>query len=387
MADGKNTATLMAGIPQTNAALYRAIRFDVGDPVSLVTLKNGSSEKSLLILRDIEMHRAEKNARADAFHCPADFEPAGGLSGDRETATAQATAECLKRNNVTTVTADRSLPFIFADIIRGQGIEITCDLDMGVIDRRTKDEQEIQWLREAQATTEGVMEMACRMVGRATAGADGTLMHEGEPLTSERIRTAIDVWLLERGYANVPSIVAPGPQGADCHHIGTGAIKTGEPVIVDIFPQCRATRYNGDCTRTVVHGEVSEQLQKMHAAVHAAKQAGEAAVGPGVTGEAVHKAVLEQITKHGFEVGIPDESASDEYCAMVHGTGHGIGLNVHEPPLLDFNGPELVLGDALTVEPGLYSKAIGGIRIEDMVIVTKDGCENLNKLPQGLTWE
>ena len=386
MADANKTATLMAGIPQTNAALYRALRFSVGDPCSLITLGNGSA-KSLLILRDIEMHRAQQHARADAIHCPADFEPVSGLSGDRETATAQATAECLKQNGIEQVVADRSLPLIFADVIRKAGIEVNCDLDMGVIDRRAKDEQEINWLQEAQATTEGVMEMACRMIGRATAGPDGVLQHEGAPLTSERVRTAIDVWLLERGYSNVPSIVAPGPQGADCHDIGTGPIKTGEPVIVDIFPQCRATRYNGDCTRTVVHGEVSEQLQKMHAAVLAAKKAGEATVKAGVTGEDVHKAVIEQIKSHGFETGVLKDSAPDEYCAMVHGTGHGIGLEVHEPPLLDFKGPELVVGDALTIEPGLYSKAIGGIRIEDMVVVTPDGCKNLNELPQGLTWE
>lgn len=386
MADANKTATLMAGIPQTNAALYRALRFSVGDPCSLITL-NGEKPTSLFILRDIEMERAAKSARADKIHCPADFEPAGGLSGDRETATAQATAECLKQHGIQQVVADRSLPFIFADVIRKQGIEITCDLDMGVIDRRAKDEQEIQWLQEAQATTEGVMEMACRMIGGATAGADGVLQHEGSPLTSERVRTAIDVWLLERGYTNVPSIVAQGPQGSDCHHIGFGPIKTGEPVIVDIFPQCRATRYNGDCTRTVVHGNVSEQLQKMHAAVVAAKKAGESTVKAGVTGEDVHKAVIEQIKAHGFDVGIPEDDAPDEYCAMVHGTGHGIGLEVHEPPLLDFKGPELVVGDVLTIEPGLYSKAIGGIRVEDMVVTSADGCTNLNKLPQGLTWE
>ena len=231
------------------------------------------------------------------------------------------------------------------------------------------------------------MEMACQLIARAEVDGDGSLIHEGTVLTSERVRNAIDVKLLELGYANVPSIVAGGPTGADCHEIGSGPLKTGQPVIVDIFPQNRTTLYNGDCTRTVVHGPVSEQLQQMHAAVFAAKQAGEAAVKPGATGEDVHKAVIAKIREHGFEVGIPDDTMSDEYCAMVHGTGHGIGLDVHEPPLLDFKGPVLVVGDALTIEPGVYSKAIGGIRIEDMVIVTENGCENLNRLPQGLTWD
>ena len=379
-------AKIMAGVPAINSALYRSLRFKVGDPVAVIDFENGTSNRRVFILRDIEMERAKASARADEIRCPADFEPQDGLSGDRETATAQAAAECLIQNGIESVTADRSLPLIFAEMIRRRGIQVDCDLDMGVLDRRSKDSEEISHLREAQAATESAMKMACQMIGQAEVDAQGNLMVDGEVLTSERVRSAIDVWLLERGYANVPSIVACGPQGADCHNLGTGPLKTGMPVIVDIFPQNKSTLYNGDCTRTVVHGEISETLQKMHAAVLAAKIAGEHATRPGTTGEAVHQAVIQQIQDHGFKVGIPADSEPDEYCGMVHGTGHGIGLDVHEPPLLDFKGPELVLGDALTIEPGLYSKAIGGIRIEDMVIVTEDGCENLNSLPQGLDW-
>ena len=380
-------ATIMAGIPATNSALYRTLRFNVGDPVALISITNGDDAKSIFILRDIEMHRAKKHAQVDEIACPANFAPHEGLSGDRETATAQAAAACLVRHGIQTVTGDRTLPLIFAEIIRGRGIEVQCDTDMGVTARRSKDSQEIDWLGQAQAATENAMEMACRLIGRAEVAEDGSLVHEGAPLTSERVRNAIDIRLLELGYSNVPSIVAGGSVGADCHDIGSGVLRTGDPVIVDIFPQNRTTLYNGDCTRTVVNGPVSDQLQKMHTAVYAAKQAGEAAVAPGVTGEDVHKAVIGTIRDHGFEIGIPDESMSDEYCAMVHGTGHGIGLDVHEPPLLDFKGPALVVGDALTIEPGVYSKAIGGIRIEDMVVVTPEGCKNLNKLPQGLTWD
>ncbi len=383
----QTNATIMAGIPAINSALYRMLRFNVGDPVALIQIPRDADTTSIFILRDIEMHRARKHARVDEIACPADFTPDSGLSGDRETATAQAAAECLVRNGITSVVADRTLPLIFAELIRQRGIDVVCDTDMGVSDRRAKDSQEIAWLQEAQTATETAMQMACQLIGRASVDANGILIHDGSPLTSERVRNAIDIKLLELGYSNVPSIVAGGSVGADCHDIGTGPLKTEEPVIVDIFPQNRTTLYNGDCTRTVVNGPVSEQLQKMHAAVYAAKLAGEATVKPGVTGEQVHKAVIATIQQHGFDVGIPDETMSDQYCAMVHGTGHGIGLDVHEPPLLDFKGPELVVGDALTIEPGVYSKAIGGIRIEDMVVVTPAGCDNLNRLPQGLTWE
>lgn len=381
------TALLMAGIPATNATLYHRIRFLVGDPTAyLVTLDEQKQARRTLILRDIEMDRARQHARADLVACPADFTPPQGLSGDRETATAQAAAECLVRQGIRRVIADRSLPFLYAELVRERGIEVICDPQLGVLERRSKDEQEITWIRQAQADTERAMELACQRVARATARADGVLLVDGEPLTAERLRASIDHHLLDWGYSNPPAIVAPGPMGADCHDHGHGPIHTGQPVIIDIFPMNRTTRYNGDCTRTVVHGEVSDRLQKMHAAVVAAKAAAEQATRAGVTGEQVHQATTASMLKHGYQMGLPKEQDPLSYCAMTHGTGHGIGLDVHEPPLLDKKGPVLVVGDVLTIEPGLYCREVGGIRVEDMVVVTEDGCENLNRLPPGLDW-
>ena len=379
-----STATVMAGIPATNLSLYRAIRFKVGDPTALLTLpKSDGGTERLLIIRDIEMGRAKQHARVDRVHCPADFEPAGGLSGDRETATAQSVAECLRARGVTRVRADRSLPLIYAHFIEKAGLTLECDTEMGVLERRSKDSEELAWLREAQRTTEGAMQRACETVARATAAADGTLFHEGAPLTAERLRTIIDVHLLGQGYENPESIVACGAQGADCHDHGHGVLRTGEPVIVDIFPRNRKTLYNGDMTRTVVHGAISPELTRMHAAVVEAKCDAIRAVRAGVTGQSVHEATLAALARHGFAAGQP---AEPRVAVISHGTGHGIGLEVHEPPLLAMKGPELVVGDVLTVEPGLYALGIGGIRIEDMVAVTATGCENFNTLQESLVW-
>jgi len=383
----KQSPIILAGVPSINGGLYHRIRFSVHDTaVYLVVPTEDGRTKSLIILRDIEMERARRLARVDEVHCPADFEPEGGLSGDRETANAQAAAECLRRAGVTSVTGDRTLPLIYAEMIRRAGIAVECDTEMGVVDRRSKDEQEIEWLREAQEVTEGAMQMACELVASATARDDGVLLHDGDVLTSERVRAAIDHWLLDRGYSNPTSIVAAGPAGADCHDVGAGPLKTGQPVIVDIFPRNRKTLYNGDCTRTVVHGEISDDLAKMHAAVREAKAAATAAVKAGVTGEAVHMATKAAYQGCGFPYGSLDDQP-DDYCALTHGTGHGIGLDVHEPPLLDMKGPELVVGDAITIEPGLYRKDLGGVRVEDIVIVTEDGSINLNRLPEGLEWK
>lgn len=386
-AQPQKTATIIAGIPSRNMTLYHQIRFSVGDPAAWIDFNGGGGgQKTLLILRDIEMARAREHARVEQVASPADFAPEGGLSGNRELATAQALGECLLQHGITHVTADRSLALLYADEIRNRGIELSCDLDLGIVNRRAKDQMEIDALGRAQAATEGAMRLACETIGRAQVAKDGTLQHDGEPLTSARVRAMINVHLIGEGYSAPPSIVAGGTQAADCHEIGEGPLRVGESVIVDIFPRDTSSLYNGDCTRTVVNGEIPDEIVRMHAAVVEAKAASERAIRSGVTAQSVHEATIAVIRDHGFDVGLPPEDAPPEYSAMVHGTGHGVGLEVHEPPLLDFGGGELVVGDALTIEPGVYSKAFGGVRVEDMVIVTDEGCENLNALPEGLDW-
>lgn len=382
-----HTAIVMAGIPATNRSLYHAIRLNVADPAALCITSTGAAAHRLLILRDIEMGRARLHANADRVACPADYatglDDVGGLSGDRETATAQALAHAVMTAHCERVIADRTLPLIYIEQLQQRGIAIEYDPDLGVANRRAKDEQEVTHLRQAQAATEAAIEMACKMVARATPDKQGVLHLQGNELTSQAIRLAIDVFLLTHGYTNPRSIVAAGRQGSDCHALGAGPIRTGQPVIIDIFPQNRETKYNGDCTRTVVHGDIPDEIVSMHKAVLDAKQAAEQAIRSGTTGEKVHLATTKIMQQHGYAMGFPTK---DNPTTMPHGTGHGIGLDVHEPPLLDLKGPELVVGDALTIEPGLYNEQVGGVRIEDMVIVTEDGCENLNALPQSLTW-
>jgi Xaa-Pro aminopeptidase len=380
-------AKICAGVPAMNNTLLWRIRFMVGDPVALLEIPEAGGVRSTLLLRDIEMQRARQSALVDDVGCPADFTPDGGLSGDRETATAQAAAECFRRAGTTEVVADRSLPFIFAEFLSRAGITVRCDTELWVADRRQKTEEEIDHLREAQRVTEQAMQFACSMIGTAEARSGGVLYRDNEPLTSERVRTAVDHFLMDQGFSNPRSIVAGGPTGADCHDVGSGELLTGLPVIVDIFPRSRATLYWGDCTRTVVHGDIPDEIKTMHQTVRKARAAGERAVAPGVTGEEVHRATIAVIKADGFNTGLPSEDDPDSYCAMTHGSGHGIGLDVHEPPLLDIKGPELLLGDALTIEPGLYRRDMGGVRVEDMVVVTQDSCINLNTLSEELTWD
>jgi len=385
MADQKqNHAVVFAGSPMTNLALYHQIRFAVGDPTALIILPG---PHRLLMIRNIEMTRAKRTARADEVVCPEDFKSKNWQAGDRELETAQSVAECLTQKSITSITTDRTLPAIYTHYITKAGITIDCDPNLGVMDRRSKDPEELQHLRNAQAITERCMRMACETIANANADSTGQLMLDGSPLTSERMFKLIDIYFLENG-GSTPhgSIVAGGTTGADCHDRGHGPLYTGQPVIIDLFPYIKESHYHGDCTRCVVHGDIPDEVAIMHATVLEAKAAAECATMPGVTADAVHAAAIKVIKANGYQSGIPADDATDSVCSMVHGTGHGIGLDVHEPPLLDVGGPELVEGDVLTIEPGLYCKAIGGIRIEDMVAVTKDGIENFNTLPTSLTW-
>jgi Xaa-Pro aminopeptidase len=377
------TARVMAGNPSTNKSLYRSVRFMVHDAMIAIDLPDGTRT---LILREIEMERAKKHARADRVYGYSDFAPSGGLSGDRETAAAQATAECLKRNGITNVIGDRTLPLIYVDEMQAASISVELDGDMGVTDRRVKDEEEIACLQQAQKVTEEAMQMACETVGNSSPDNEGVLHSGDEVLTSERLRTMIDKFLLERNFFNPPCIVAGGSDGGDCHELGSGPLYSAQPVIIDIFPLDKSSMYNGDCTRTVVHGEIPDEIQKMHSAVVTAKAAAIAVTKAGTTGETVHLETIRVLQECGYKEGLPKENDPITFCSMPHGTGHGIGLDVHEPPLLDRNGAVLLAGDVVTIEPGLYSHKLGGVRIEDMVLVTERGCENFNQLPEGLTW-
>lgn len=398
-------AVMMAGVPATNLALYHRVRFRVGDPAVILELPAEAAQRAgvrkvnrdagtggavrLFICRDIELERAKRDALADACVAPRAFEPVGGLSGDRETATAQSAAECLRRAGIRRVRADRTLPLIYAHFLGAAGIEVVCDPDLGVAERRRKDAQEVEWLDAAQRLTESVMERACRLIARSRADRDGLLHHDGAPLTSERMFVLIDLWCLEAGAENPGSIVACGAVGGDCHDHGHGPLRTGEPIIVDIFPRVKATGYNGDCTRVVVHGEAPAPIIEMHAAVLEAKDAAQRAIRAGVTGDAVHGVTVSSLQRRGFPFhsGGAPEGAGDDWCGLVHGTGHGLGLAVHEPPLLDRGGPELLEGDVVTVEPGLYARSIGGVRIEDVVVVEREGARMLGGgLPSRLDW-
>ncbi|MDP6795000.1 MAG: M24 family metallopeptidase [Verrucomicrobiota bacterium] len=375
-------------MPATNMNVRHRIQFSVGDAVFYICLpRSDGGFHSILLVRDIEMGLARKHARADEIGCAADYEPECGLSGDRDTALAQAGAECLRRNGIERVRTDGSLPMIFTAHLRDVGIDVQYDPQLAVLDRRTKSDKELAHLREAQAVTEEAMEFACHSICAATPDEEGILRDGDTELTSELMRQRITSFLIGKNCSNHhDSIVVTVPHVADCHHHGSGPLLTGLPVIVDIFPRVNATGYWGDCTRTAVNGEPSSEIVQMHAAVVKAKADAIDALRVGTTGDAVHQATVKSITGSGYVMGLPPEEAGEDFTSMRHGTGHGIGLDVHESILLSNGGGEILVNEVFTVEPGLYSAKFGGVRVEDMVVVTEAGPINFNRIPDHLDW-
>ena len=187
--------------------------------------------------------------------------------------------------------------------------------------------------------------------------------------------------MLREGCALDETIVACGADGADPHDRGSGPLDAEESIVVDIFPRDKETGYHADMTRTFLKGEASEELRERYEITREAHGAALDAVEAGATGADVHDAVCDVYEEAGYAT-LRDDPSTE--TGFIHGTGHGIGLDVHELPRLNPTGGELEAGQVITIEPGLYDPDVGGIRIEDLVVVTEDGYENLTDYPKGL---
>ncbi|PSP72647.1 peptidase M24 [Halobacteriales archaeon QH_9_66_26] len=268
-----------------------------------------------------------------------------------------------------------------ADVLREHGIDVVWD-DEYVLEavRAVKNEREIEHIRETQRANENAMAVAEDLLERATV-ADGVLHLDGEVLTSEKVRQRIEIALLERECGMNECIVAAGAAAARGHDAGSGPLEANVPIIVDIFPRHKRTRYFGDMTRTFVKGEPDDRIVEWYELASEAYATALDTVRAGVTGETVHDAVCEVFEAAGQPTPRTDESTEDGF---THSTGHGVGLDVHEAPYLAQQGGELEAGHVVTVEPGLYEQGTGGVRIEDLVVVTEDGYENLTEYPTDL---
>lgn len=339
--------------------------FDAHDP--FFTLYTGDTH---LLVSGLEYGRARKESRADSVSRYSDYDYQYGSPEERY----RMLADFLADHDVSSLSVPARFPLASADGLRERGVRVEAETDDVITGiRASKTDAEIDHIREAQRANEKAMARAEELLREATV-EDGLLIHDGRELTSERLRREIEIALLREDCALDETIVACGADAADPHDGGSGPLRAGETVVIDVFPRSKETHYHADMTRTFSVDEPSARAREWYDLTSEAKEAALAAVEPGATGEDVHDAACDVYE----EAGLPTlrEDPSTE-TGFIHSTGHGIGLDVHELPRLAPGGAELKPGHVITVEPGLYDPTVGGIRIEDLVAVTEDGYENL----------
>jgi Xaa-Pro aminopeptidase len=277
-----------------------------------------------------------------------------------------------RRIGIEEASAPRWFPLDVADHLRANGVKLRVDGDLFDSRRRVKTKEELAGIRRAQRAAEAAMDAI-----RAGLRAGGAT---SESLRGEAMRAFSEAGMI------VPDIliISHGEQTAVGHEPGHGEIQPGEPVVVDLYPQDPESGCYTDMTRTFCLGEPPEELARYHALVREALDLAYGAIRPGVKGSDAHRAVCEFFQEHGFPTQLTKTPGQVLEDGFFHSLGHGVGLEVHEEPGLGRTGVEIVAGDVLAVEPGLYRQGFGGCRLEDTVVVTEDGIDRLGDYPYDL---
>jgi Xaa-Pro aminopeptidase len=285
---------------------------------------------------------------------------------------------------VTSAAVPYFFPLELADRLRAESVELYTDRELFQGRRRVKSEAELAGIRRAQAAAEAGMTAARDLLRRAEASnAIATL--DGEPLTSERLKAAISQAFAEHGCSADEFVVSHGPQSAIGHHMGAGGIGVGEPIVIDLWPRDNDSACYADMTRTFCIGEPSDELREWHRLVKEALDRTQALLRAGAEGRALFDASCEVFEQAGYptqRTKTPGKPLEDGY---FHSLGHGVGLEVHEEPGMGITAQkQLLAGDVVTLEPGLYKQGVGGCRLEDLLLITEDGSVNLTDFPYDL---
>lgn len=261
-----------------------------------------------------------------------------------------------------------------------------CNLKVDVADGSLFPERELKTRDEAEQVRKGNAASAAGFraveeILKNSTIVGNRLVYEGEPVTSEFLRQEIEIACIRSGARATGTIVAGGDQGCDPHCEGSGELRPNELIVVDIFPRMSDSGYHGDMTRTYLKGRASEDQRKLVATVAEAQRRALGAIKPGKDGIALYQATREFFDGRGYQTG----KKNGLHVGFFHGLGHGLGLEVHEPPRMGRVGAPLKIGHIVTVEPGLYYPGLGGCRIEDVVWITQDGYEIVSEHPY--EWE
>ena len=368
MENGK-TVLIIDSTENNPDLLYATGGFSVPDPV--VFIRHGG--ESILILNDLELSRGRKKASVSTVLPLSEYVAKLRAGGKKKYSLVDVAEMGLRERKISRVEVQDFFPVAFADNLRKKGFRIKCCGRMIFSERMRKSPHEIAFIRKSLRDTAAAMKTAMDLVFCAKTGKNGVLLSGGKPLTSERIKCAINSELAGKGYSVSGTIVACGEHSAMPHHCGEGPVFAGSPVVIDIFPKS-GDGYFGDMTRTVVKGKPSPVLAAMYETVLKGQKIAIEMIKHGIETADVHNAVKSFFDSAGFKT-----SRGENPQGFIHSTGHGLGMELHEPPNINLYGGVLEKGNVVTVEPGLYYEGVGGVRIEDVVLVTEKGCENLSR--------
>ena len=362
---------LFVGDSICDSDMYYLSHFLAGDRFSIL-----AQEKTALLVSSMEIGRARKESKADEVLSTSEYEIMEKLkgSGKPDQAYFEVLEEFLQCHGVSRL----GVPFRFpAGIYR----QLALDFEVKILEspatlaRSVKTPQEIAAISATQRACERAMRKAVDLIAGSEPRGE-ILFYRDQPLSSEKVRGAVEVSLLEDGCEAADTIIAGGADAADPHARGVGPLPANAPIVIDIFPRSKNSRYHADMTRTVLKGEATPEVREIFDAVLQAQSAGIEAIRAGVSGKEVHSIVARVF----LDMGYPETEGS----GFTHSTGHGVGLDVHEKPSLGEFGETLRASQVVTVEPGLYYPKIGGVRLEDLVVVTESGCENLTRFEKEL---
>ncbi len=368
-------AILMIAASETSPDMYYASGFHAPD--DFIYLE--TPRQKVLVMSDLEIDRARSESHADLVLSISKYEETAKKAGMENPASLDALDLVLRELGVRSLLVPRKFPIEAADFLRARGFHL--DFRRGSIlpERETKSEAEVEHVLEAQQHTEIAMARAIRAIREAEV-RDGVLHCGGEPLTAEAVKRAVTFELMGLECIAQHTIVACGDQGCDPHNRGTGPLRAGQTIILDIFPRASESGYYGDLTRTVVKGRAPDAVRRLYDAVASAQEVVFGRLRAGADGAEIHQAVMDHFDRLGHKTG----QVNGRMQGFFHGTGHGVGLEIHEPPRISKRGDVMRAGHVVTVEPGLYSPGVGAVRIEDLVVVTEGGFRNLTSCPKFL---
>ncbi len=370
----KTQTRLIVAASETDPDMLYATKFWAPDPFIFLE-RNG---KRTLVLSDLEIDRGRKQAEADEFVSFNQLEREVQGKSKKAPPYEKVLAHFLRKRGVRSTIVPANFPLGYAQELAANKIRVQTTNGLFWPEREAKSEKEVEMIERALRITEKGLKRAIEVLKASKPGPGKRLRWNGKTLTSEMLRAEIDSAILRAGGIPTGTIVADGDQACDPHERGFGPLYANSLIILDVFPRDAKTGYFGDMTRTVLRGRASEAQRKLWETVKAGQLLALKKIKAGVEGMTIHKAIQELFAKRGF----PTEVRKGKNVGFFHGTGHGLGLEIHEYPRLQ----KVTLKDrqVLTVEPGLYYPGLGGARQEDVVVVTKTGCKILSRFPKQL---